>query len=210
MDNRTLAMIVLGSLLFIIPIARIWDAWGDYQTAATKVEGMRQATVVPMKTALLNRKVIDLPVMVENLFTFSFPPPSPSPSTASPAPAPVPAPVAAPVPPGSSLGDIVGDLRGKFERQFQAVEIPEPPRFDLGKIKVRGFFRRKGIQKALVLFDGRLLLVTTGDRIGNEVVVEKCDFSREELTIRLVRTGAVQQLLADKVVSHAQFAFNFK
>ena len=67
-------MIVLGSLLFIIPIARIWDAWGDYQTAATKVEGMRQATVVPMKTALLNRKVIDLPVMVENLFTFSFPP----------------------------------------------------------------------------------------------------------------------------------------
>ena len=191
-------MIVLGSLLFIIPIARIWDAWGDYQTAATKVEGMRQATVVPMKTALLNRKVIDLPVMVENLFTFSFPPLSTSPSTASPAPAPVPAPVAAPVPPGSSLGDIVGDLRGKFERQFQAVEIPEPPRFDLGKIKVRGFFRRKGIQKALVLFDGRLLLVTTGDRIGNEVVVEKCDFSREELTIRLVRTGAVQQLLAER------------
>lgn len=186
-ENRTLATMVLGGLLFFIPLSGIWGAWEEYRTVSRKLAGFRQENVILMKADLIEKKLVYLPAVIKNLFSFSSAPPSPPPEA-----------VSASVPAGPSLGELFGNFRGRLEQQLNAVKIPEPPKLDLGKIRVRGFYRKKRVSQVLLWFEGKLLLVAVGDKIGGDMVVESCDFVREEITIRQIQTGAVHHLLVER------------
>mgnify|MGYP001579669093 CR=1 FL=1 len=189
--NRTVATVILGWLRFIIPLAGIWELWGDYTPVSTIVACFQEGNVVMLKVPLIDKKMVDLPPVIKSLFSLtsaSTPTPTQSPPEA----------VAPPALEGPSLGELLGNLRGQIEQKLNAVKMPEPPKFDLGKLRVRGFYRKKRVSRALVWFEGKLLLVATGDRLGGEIVVESCDFAQEEITIRQLQTGTVYHLSVER------------
>lgn len=187
-QGRNLATLLLGGALFLIPLAGIWSIREEYNQVSIKIAGFEQENLVQMKVALIDKPRVALPPAISNLFALNgASPPPPTPPNNPPA-----------VPPGPTYGDLFASFQGRIVQELNTVKLPALPAFDPRQIRVRGFYRKKKISQALVLFQEKLLLVTTGDKIGSDLLVERCDFAVAEISIRHIPSNCVHQLSVER------------
>lgn len=184
---RTIAALVL--ILFCIPIFQIWDCWDEYRSVSLKVASFDSDSMVPLQMNLIEKPAVSPPEVIKNLFSFSV--------AAPPVPV-VPPPVASPPPVGPSMTEILSSFRNRLAENLRSLKLPEDPPRDFSKIRLRGFYRRNGKVKAMIVREGKLLLVSEGEAIVPGLTLEKCRFGSGEISLRDNRTGKIDNLLMER------------
>lgn len=177
-------------ILLTLWMFEIFSALREFRDVELRIETFQKVNQPLLNRSLLEKQTSVLPPKIINLFALTQPLPESLPVQET-------KPNVSEVP-KVSLSDLVNHFRDSMFEKLGAVNIPELPKPDFSKIKLRGFFRKNKANKAIVFVNDKIVLVSQNQKIAGDFLLEECDFFREKIRVKYLPIGSVHEISLER------------